>query len=61
MSFLEIYAIAGLVILVAMTALWILSLILRDASIVDPFWGTGFVITTWVYFFYTSDASSIRP
>lgn len=29
---------------VAMLALWLLSLRLRDASIVDPFWGTGFVL-----------------
>lgn len=28
----------------AMLALWLLSLRLRDASIVDPFWGTGFVL-----------------
>ena len=61
MGFLEIYLAAGLVILVVMTVLWILSLILRDASIVDPFWGTGFVIVTWVYFAYTPGESSFRP
>jgi steroid 5-alpha reductase family enzyme len=32
---------------VAMLALWALSLRLRDASIVDPFWGTGFVLIAW--------------
>lgn len=32
---------------IAMTSLWLLSLRLRDASIVDPFWGTGFVIIAW--------------
>jgi steroid 5-alpha reductase family enzyme len=31
----------------AMLALWFLSLRLRDASIVDPFWGTGFVLLAW--------------
>ena len=33
-----------LLILSLMTLLWILSLWRRDASIVDPFWGFGFVI-----------------
>ena len=32
---------------VAMVALWLLSLRLRDASVVDPFWGTGFVLLAW--------------
>ena len=36
-----------------MTALWLVSLALRNASIVDPFWGTGFVISNWVYFALT--------
>ncbi len=35
--------IAGLMLL-----LWLLSLYLRDASIVDPFWGTGFAVTVCV-------------
>lgn len=38
-------AVAGL-----MLALWCLSLILRDASIVDPVWGLGFVIIAWITF-----------
>lgn len=33
----------------AMTLLWLLSLALRDASIVDPFWGSGFVGLAWLY------------
>jgi hypothetical protein len=36
-SFLDIVAIAGLTILGLMTLLWLLSLRLKDASIVDPF------------------------
>ena len=35
------------VIAVLMTALWGLSLVLRDASIVDPFWGLGFAVVGW--------------
>jgi len=60
MSFLEIYALAALVILGMMTALWLLSLRLRDSSIVDPFWGMGFVITHWVYFALTPDGHPAR-
>ena len=44
MAYLEVAGIIGLVILVLVTLLWLLSLRLRDASIVDIFWGTGFVI-----------------
>ncbi|MBY0588466.1 DUF1295 domain-containing protein [bacterium] len=38
-------------ILSLLTLLWLLSLALHDASIVDPFWGTGFVVValaTWL-------------
>ena len=53
MTFLEVYGIAGLVILGLMTALWLVSLLLKDSSIVDMFWGAGFVLTAWVYFAFT--------
>jgi hypothetical protein len=36
-----------LLVLTAMSTLWLLSLVRRDASIVDPFWGTGFVAVAW--------------
>lgn len=35
-------------IVAAMILLWIVSLIRSDASIVDPFWGTGFVLVAWL-------------
>jgi steroid 5-alpha reductase family enzyme len=35
------------VLLCVVTPLWLLSLALRDASIVDIFWGMGFVILVW--------------
>jgi steroid 5-alpha reductase family enzyme len=60
MTFIEIYAIAALVILGFMTAVWIVSLILRDSSIVDIFWGTGFVVSNWVYFALTPDGFPAR-
>lgn len=55
MSFIEIYGIVGLVILGYMTALWVASLLLRDSSIVDIFWGAGFVMAVWIYFALTPD------
>ena len=29
---------------------WVASLVLRDASIVDVFWGVGFIVVGWVCF-----------
>lgn len=43
-------ALAGAVLGGAMLLLWLLSLRLRDASIVDPFWGSAFVLATWTAF-----------
>jgi steroid 5-alpha reductase family enzyme len=48
MSFLNLWLSSGLLILSLMTLLWLISLKLKDSSIVDIFWGTGFVITFWV-------------
>ncbi len=41
------YVAAFAVALAPMLALWFLSIGLRNASIVDPFWGTGFVLIAW--------------
>ncbi|UCC64820.1 MAG: DUF1295 domain-containing protein [Anaerolineae bacterium] len=60
MTFLEIYGLAALAILGFMTAIWLVSLILRDSSIVDIFWGTGFVVANWFYFALTPDGLSAR-
>lgn len=35
------------VVIGTMTCFWLLSLARRDASVVDPFWGTGFIIVVW--------------
>ena len=40
---------AGLVFALV-TALWAVSVALRDTSIVDIFWGSGFVVVAWVGF-----------
>jgi steroid 5-alpha reductase family enzyme len=53
MEFLQTYLTLGLAILILMTLLWLASLALKNASIVDAFWGPGFVITTWLAFLLT--------
>jgi steroid 5-alpha reductase family enzyme len=47
----ELLIFSGLLILGAMSMLWLLSLLLKNASIVDIFWGIGFVIVAWTAFF----------
>lgn len=37
-----------LAVAVSMLLLWLVSLVLRDASIVDIYWGLGFVLIAWV-------------
>jgi steroid 5-alpha reductase family enzyme len=60
MSFLEGFGIAFFVIMGLMTVLWLVSLILRNSSIVDIFWGSGFVITNLVYCLVTPDGFPLR-
>ncbi len=36
-----------LIVMLFMSILWLVSLKLRDASIIDPFWGLGFVLIVW--------------
>lgn len=52
MTFIEIYGIGLGVILSFMTAIWLASVRLRDASIVDIFWGPGFAVAAMVYAFF---------
>jgi len=60
MVFLSIYLTLGLFILGMMTVLWLVSLALKNSSIVDIFWGTGFVITTWAAFLLIPDGFEVR-
>jgi steroid 5-alpha reductase family enzyme len=60
MSLLVVYGIGLLVILGCMTVLWLVSLYLKNSSIVDIFWGTGFVIANWVYFALSPDGFPLR-
>jgi steroid 5-alpha reductase family enzyme len=44
-----------LLLLSLLTLLWIVSVIIKDASIVDIFWGMTFVVTNIYYFIATND------
>lgn len=48
-----------------MVVLWLVSLVLRDASIVDPFWGVAFVLIAWTqfatWFFLSGPACDTSP
>ena len=59
MSFIQIYLQGFLVIMAMMTILWIVSIFIKNVSIVDAFWGFGFVLAGIFYFFRT-DGFEIR-
>ena len=50
MTFFQIYLLAFVVIMAMMTTLWIISIRIKNVSIVDLFWGFGFVVACLVYF-----------
>lgn len=47
MAFSTLILINLAVVIVFMVSLWVISLVLTDASIVDPCWGLGYVIVAW--------------
>jgi steroid 5-alpha reductase family enzyme len=49
MSYTETYLIGASIVVFAMIMLWIISLIIENSSIIDFFWGLGFVIFTWYF------------
>ena len=51
MSFFQIYFEALIPILTLMTILWLFSILKKNVSIVDAFWGIGFMLTATFYFF----------
>ena len=53
MTFFQIYFQTLLVIVGLMSLLWIISVIIRNVSIVDIFWGFGFVLANGFYFIST--------
>ena len=55
MTIFEVYFSGLLLIWGYVTIAWILSVFLKNASIVDIFWGLGFVVVSAFYFFSTPD------
>jgi steroid 5-alpha reductase family enzyme len=55
MSFFQTYLQALLIILTMMSFIWLISVLIKNVSIVDSFWGLGFVITCGFYFFKTGE------
>lgn len=49
MTFLEIWGLGALLVWLYMSVVWAVSLARKDASIVDIFWGLGFVILAVMY------------
>jgi steroid 5-alpha reductase family enzyme len=49
MSLFELIGLSAAVVAGCMVALWLLSLALRNAGIVDVFWGLGFVVLAFVF------------
>jgi steroid 5-alpha reductase family enzyme len=58
MSTLELYGYAAAAVFVTVTLLWLVSVAIRDASIIDAFWGPLFVIIAWVLF--AANIDSVR-
>jgi steroid 5-alpha reductase family enzyme len=53
MTFLHIYLLAFATIMSMMTLLWLISIKIRNVSIVDLFWGFGFVVSCAVYLLFS--------
>ena len=59
MIFFDTYIVSFLAIMIMMTILWIVSIAIKNVSIVDIFWGFGFVLASVVYFII-SDGTHLR-
>jgi steroid 5-alpha reductase family enzyme len=57
MGFLEIWFQALALIIIMMSLLWIASIMIKNVSIVDLFWGFGFVLAGTFYFIATSGST----
>lgn len=53
MNFINAFIATGAAIMTMMILLWLWSLVIKNSSIVDIFWGIGFVIVTWLVFTVT--------
>lgn len=59
-TFLNLHIQVAVLILAAMVLLYILSLVLKNSSIVDCFWGAGFVLIAWYVFSLTGSPHAPR-
>jgi steroid 5-alpha reductase family enzyme len=59
MTFLQIFLYGLAVIMIMMTVLWFISILIKNVSIVDIFWGVGFVLATSLYYL-KSDGNDSR-
>lgn len=59
MHFFHIYLLNLASVICLMTILWLISVFIKNVSIVDLFWGIGFVLSATVYFVLT-DGTGIR-
>lgn len=57
MDFFEIWLNGFVLSMVLLTVLWIVSVFLKNASIIDPFWGFGFVVLVFYYLYATGNDS----
>jgi len=57
MTFIEIWLNGFILSMVLLTILWAISVFLKNASIIDPFWGFGFVVLAFYYLYITGNYS----
>jgi len=60
MTFFEVYLAGLLASMILMIILWLISLAVKDSSIVDSFWGFGFVVVALTYYVLTPDGFAPR-
>jgi steroid 5-alpha reductase family enzyme len=56
----SVFAINLAAVVLFMIGVWLLSLVKKDASIVDGFWGLGFILIAWITFFLSDGYSGRR-
>ena len=54
MNLIDLYLLAGGIILAYVLLIWLASLLLKNASIMDIFWGPGFVLLALAGFYWWS-------
>lgn len=58
MNFYQIYLEGLLLVISFLTVIWLISVLIKNASIVDIFWGIGYVLVNAYYFLNTNDYST---